>query len=468
MKGIRKLCCLIAAIWILSVPHEAFAAGRDTVTLTPEGSEVSVELEMSNAQEERISAVSVSLQIDEESRDKIKAEFEFAGELSGAVQGCLYDKNTGVLNIYVASAGSLFDGEVLSLGYVQVTPEDPGQFLEVELSYIGSSFQTANEAYGDKAPVVMYDPEPVSMKVGNNTGTVTPEPGDGTGTGSGDGNRPGTPGGESGTDGGQGGLSGNGNSTGSGNSSGSGIGDNRNEGLYDENTQFKNDPSSAQQITSPVVRGDGQNSELADLSGKAAAGAGGGVQLQNAGGKWTGSAGKVSVISPEKGPAGIQVSKAAGTGTKNRTGWEEVSAKESGDDVFGDEENSFETGDSIPGETEAVGAEEAEGSDGEEIRLDQKNGGAADDSSKGIGSKVLAGAGIAAASGTLGAGGFLLVRAKGGFGGAEKRKKRKKKKRRKPAYKRDTDKGAKTGKPVSKKTVSKKPSAGKPVHKRRD
>lgn len=454
MKGIRKLCCLMAAIWILSVPHEAFAAGRDTVTLTPEDSGVSVELEMSNAQEEKISAVSVSLQIDEESRDKIKAEFDFAGELSGAVQGCLYDKNTGVLNIYAASAGSLFDGEVLSLGYVQVTPEDPGQFLEVELSYIGSSFQTANEAYGDKAPVVMYDPEPVSMKVGNNAGTVTPEPGDGTGTGSGDGNRPGTPGGESGTDGGQGGSSGNGN--------GNGTGDNRNEGLYDENTQFKNDPSSAQQITSPVVRDDGQNSELADLSGKAAAGTGGGLHLQNAGGKWSDSAGKVSVISPEKGPSGIQVSKAAGTGTKDRTGWEEVSAKESGDDIFGDGENSFETGDGAPGETEAAGAEEAEGGDGEEIRLDQKNGGAADDSSKGIRSKVLVGAGIAAASGTLGGGGFLLVRAKGGFGGAEGMRKRKKKIRRKPASKKPAPK-----KPAPKKPVSKKPASGKPVRKRR-
>lgn len=467
MRGIRKSVYLTAAIWILSVPLKALAAGGDAVTLTPGGSGVSVELGMSNAQEERISAVSVSLQIDEESRNKVNAEFEFAGELNGAVQGCLYDKNTGVLNIYAASAGSLFDRETLGLGYVQLTSEEPGQSLKVELSYIGASFQTANEAYGDKAPVVMYAPEPVSLIVGN--GTIPP--GDGAGDGSGEPNQPdGTPGDGNGSgSSGQPGSAGSGN--GNGSSTGAGTGDNRNDGLYDENTEFKNDPSSAEQISSSVVRGDGQGSELLDMSQGAAASIGGGTHLKGTGEKWASSA--VSVVSPEKGPASIYVSKGKGSstgasgaaGVKDLTGWEQVSA---GEDTFGNGADGFDTESGAPEEAGDTGT----GDDaGEEIRLDQKNGGAVDDSSNGLRNKVLVGAGIAVAAGGLGLGGFFAVKAGGGVGGAAK-KRRRKKKHGKPAHHKPSPQGERAGKTraekqAAKKPASKKPGPGKNVHKRR-
>lgn len=461
MRGIRKAFCLTAALWLLSVPLEVFAEGWDAVTLSPEGSGVAVELEMSNAQEEKISAVSVSLQIDEESRDKVKPEFEFAAELGGAVQGYLYDKNTGILNIYAASASSLFEGETLSLGYVQAVPEEPGELLEVEFSYIGSSFQTANEAYGNKAPVVMYEPEPVSIKIGEGAGEGPEAPGDGTEDGSGDGNgdQTGTPGGGNGG-GNQNGSSDNENGGGSqngssGNGNSSGSGDNRNDGLYDENTQFKNDPSSAEQIESSVVRGDEQHSDLVDMSKGTAAGIGG-ASLQNPGGKWAVSGGKVSVVSPEKGPASIHIAKGKGTssktsdtaGLKGLTGWEEVP---SGDDAL-EKEGGFDGEDSVLGETVAAGSDEAGEGEGEEIRLDQKRGGAIEEAHGQKWGKVLIGIGILVLSGGLGLGGFFVVKSKGSLAGAGKKKRRRRPKGRKPV----------SQKPASSKTTAKRVGGRKP------
>lgn len=451
MRGIRKAFYLTAALWILSAPLEILAAEEDAVTLSPEGSKAAVELAMSNANEESISAVWVSLQIDEESRDKINAEFKFAGELDGAVQGCLYDRNTGILNIYAASANSLFQGETLNLGYVQVTPEEPEQSIEVEVSYIGSSFQTANKAYGNKAPVVLNDPEPVSLKIGDSADEETP--GDGPGNGSGNG-------GQTGGGGGQG-------SSGIGNGNTSASGDNRNEGLYDETTQFKNDPSSAEQIESSVVRGDEQHSDLVDMSKGTAAGIGG-ASLQNPGGKWAVSGGKVSVVSPEKGPASIHIAKGKGTssktsdtaGLKGLTGWEEVPSGASGDDVL-EKEDGFDGEDSVLGETVAAGSDEAGEGEGEEIRLDQKRGGAIEEAHGQTWGKVLIGIGILVLSGGLGLGGFFVVKSKGALAGAGKKKRRRRPKGRKPVSQKPASSKNRAKRAGGRKPGSQKPGARK-------
>ena len=144
MKRIRKGLYFITAILTLFLPMQAAAAGQDGVSLVQEEDSVSIVLEMGNAEQEKISAVAVSLQIGQESRDKVNVEFEFAGELAGAAEGFLYNESTGVLDIYAASDRSLFHGESLNLGHVRVTLKDSGQILPVEISYRDGSFQAVH------------------------------------------------------------------------------------------------------------------------------------------------------------------------------------------------------------------------------------------------------------------------------------------------------------------------------------
>ena len=71
MKGLY----FITAILTLFLPMQAAAAGQDGVSLIQEEDSVSIVLEMGNAEQEKISAVAVSLQIGQESRAPLRQEF---------------------------------------------------------------------------------------------------------------------------------------------------------------------------------------------------------------------------------------------------------------------------------------------------------------------------------------------------------------------------------------------------------
>lgn len=396
VKRIRNGLYLMAVIAVLFFPMQVFAAGEDAVSLVQEGEGVALVLEMSNAQQEKISAVAISLQIDEESRDKVNVGFDFAEELAGAAEGAFYNESTGVLDIYAASSQSIFESELLNLGHVRVTLKDSGETLPVKISYLSGSFQTANESYGEKKPMVAADPDPINMQVGegdskgddagNNTG---PEPTSTPGNSGDVTDKPQDNSGGSNSDGG-----------------------NVNEGLYDDNTQFVNDPDSAEKITSPVIRKSNLDTSLVDMSRRTTA-AGGGVRPAGNSGKQIRSEGKVTVVSPENGPSSIFVAK--------------------DDDNTSGETKEEETGDAILDETEdnSVGGEE--GAQGEEILLDRKNGGV-ESSDSGKRSRVLIWVGIAIVLlGGLGLGIFAFVKSKGVLALSKKKKPNKKKK--KPAPK---------------------------------
>ena len=78
MKRIRTILYVAAAMLGMLIPFQVSAAGQDTVTLSQEGENVAVLLEMSDAEKENITAVSVSLQIDTQSSDQIAVDFEFS------------------------------------------------------------------------------------------------------------------------------------------------------------------------------------------------------------------------------------------------------------------------------------------------------------------------------------------------------------------------------------------------------
>lgn len=398
MKRIQNKLYLGLVIIGLTVPLQVHAAGRDSVMLGLDENQVAVSLEMSNAAEEKITTVAVSIEVKTEDPGQITVGFQFAPELSGTEHGFIYNENTGRLDIYVASSKSLFSEENLNLGNVQVQLTNPEQSVLADISYCKNSFQTANSSYGDKAPVVEGEAEAIRVQVGNGTLTPVNPDNDSSGTGSVE-TKPG-----------------NNNGGNAGNSTGS-DGSNRDQGLYDDTTRFTNDPSSAQKIDSSIVKRDKNGNLLPDLStGVTAAIAG--KNKTNAGNiGHTKAKGKVSVISPENGPSSILVSK----------GNNGISDGNSSDSLL-----SGENGENAGGSTDGIMGSGTTLEDGsEEIMLDQENGGAADNR-KGEQRKqiviVAASAGMAAAAGSVI---FLLIKKMGySFAGVKKKRRRRRRKKR--------------------------------------
>lgn len=377
MKWIQNKVYSGLVILGLSIPLQVHAAGRDMVVLSQDGSKAVVSLEMSNAEQEKITTVALSLDIQTDSQEQISVDFQFSPELSGTEHGFVYHKDTGRLDVYVASAKSLFREDTLKLGSVQVLPADENQIVSADISYCKNSFQTANGAYGDKTPVVEGEVAPVTIQAGNGTldssSDTNPGGADNIGTGSESNNA-------------------------------ASVDDNRNQGLYDETTQFVNNPASAQLISSPVVKSDSTDETLTDMSVKAPPASNNRTAAGNSSIGRVRAKGKVSVIAPEDGPASIL-----------------VSGKESG----------ISEGDSSQGLlAEMIGAHPVEEeSNSEEILLDQKSGGAIDNRKNEKRNRIIAAGIVLAGSVAAGTGIFVFVKKKSSLLAGAKKKKRKKRKR---------------------------------------
>ena len=131
---------------------------------------------------------------------------------------CIRDRDRGVLSIYVASGSSLFDeNDNLNLGAVRFQKADSADSLKAEVSVTENSIQTVNKAYGSKIPDIAYEElEPVIVD-----GKAEEKPGGSQGQP--DNSQEQNPGNQD-------------------------SGDNINSGLYDETTQFINDPKAAEKI----------------------------------------------------------------------------------------------------------------------------------------------------------------------------------------------------------------------------
>ncbi len=296
MKRIRTILYVAAAMLGMLIPFQVSAAGQDTVTLSQEGENVAILLEMSDAEKENITAVSVSLQIDTQSSDQIAVDFAFSPELGNhAEYGFKYKEsgdNAGRLDIYAVTgtADSLFGENGLALGSLKISPKNASAIIPVTISYCDGSFQTANAAYGSKTPMVEQGTASVNMQIGG--GAIPPPPEELPGTGNEE-QPPGTNTPETDNPG--------------GGSSGSG-GSNMDEGLYDDTTQFTNDPSNAQNIPSAVIGKDNMPAGFVDLS--AVPGQNSGNKQKTKGKGAAQSAGKVSIVAPKDGMSSILVSNA--------------------------------------------------------------------------------------------------------------------------------------------------------------
>lgn len=295
---------MLAAMLGIFMPFQVRAASQDAVTLSQEGENVSVFLEMSKAEEENITAVSVSLQISAQGNGRIAVDFEFSPELGNGEYGFNYKENgdnTGKLDIYAATgtAKSLFGENGLDLGNLKITSQNSSQAIPVTINYCDGSFQTANAAYGSKTPIIEQETASISMQIGS--GTVPPPQENTPGTGGEGEQKPGTGNPESGNQNG-------GNQGNSGQGSGNSGGSNMNEGLYDTTTQFTNNPSNAQNIPSSIIGNNNPAEGLIDLSAMAGQESAGGFTAKGKGAANT--AGKVSVVAPKDGMSSILVSNA--------------------------------------------------------------------------------------------------------------------------------------------------------------
>lgn len=379
MKRIRNILygILTVSVLFVLVPLRASAAEQDSVALTQDGTAVAVTLNMSNATEEEISAVAVSLRVDAGGNGRAAVTFDFSQELSGSECGFQYTEgsdNTGRLDIYAATgtAPGLFHDGRLELGHVRVSPVASAQTLDVEVSYCDGSFQTANLSYGEKMPVVESAVEPVQIQVG--VGVPDSTPGQNT-----------TGGSQSQGNNGQNGSQGQGTAD-----------DNRNQGLYDETTRYVNNPADAQKIVSEVIKSSQTSGQLiapTDLSKGSASGAKPAAAGSLAGTGLSGAAGAVkanglvSVIAPKDGPASIL----AAAGSSSDTG-------ESEDLTLGSQSGTGQDGSAA-----------SAGAGTEEIRLDQTNGGVMGRDRQDKIRTALTAAGILAVVMAVGAAGFFLV-----------------------------------------------------------
>ena len=341
----------------------------DGVILQQQADRIEVLVSIHHAHEDGISALSLKLKVDQA---KTTADFRFEESLAqSGVAESLYE--SGTLSLYAASDEGLFpDNGLLKIGELKVMPEEDGKRLQISVQYVDGSLQAVNSGYGAISPIVRFEPEPVSMLVG-----------EGVTYGSGD---------ESGytqppvseTQGNSGASSGGHTTSGGAGQSG----DRTQEGLYDENTQYVSDPAEAQNIPSGVIRSSSQ-AGLTDLS-KTASG-NNGLNLQ-AGGSAAGIPGmvqNVTVVSPVDGPSGLLFSAggtsgAGGTktapGTSGGTGMTAGGGAEAGAEAGASGRLSGESpsGNAAAGSGSAAAAGTAGGSVTRSISFDQENGGAAE------------------------------------------------------------------------------------------
>ena len=337
----------------------------DGVILQQQEDRIEVLVSINHAHEDGISALSLKLKVDQA---KTTADFRFEESLAkSGVAESLYE--SGTLSLYAASDEGLFpDNGLLKIGELKVMPEEDGKRLQISVQYVDGSLQAVNSGYGAISPIVRFEPEPVSMLVGEG---VTYGSGDESGY-----TQPPVPETQ-----GNSGASSGGHTT----SGGAGqSGDRTQEGLYDENTQYVSDPAEAQNIPSGVIRSSSQ-AGLTDLS-KAASG-NNGLNLQ-AGGSAAGIPGmvqNVTVVSPADGPSGLLVSAggtsgAGGTktapGTSNGTGMTSEAGAEAG--ASGRLSGESPSGNAAAGSGSAAAAGTAGGSVTRSISFDQENGGAAE------------------------------------------------------------------------------------------
>ncbi len=143
--------CLLAMFMIINVVQAAVSSKStaDAVTLEVSGDSVKVTVTVDNACDEKLTAVSLALDVDIKGEENT-ADFSFAEALKDTVYGSRYEGNT--LYLYVAGQDVIFDeNDTVFLGELSLGDNASTDALSATVSYKEGSLEVANSAFGSRA-----------------------------------------------------------------------------------------------------------------------------------------------------------------------------------------------------------------------------------------------------------------------------------------------------------------------------
>lgn len=143
--------CLLAMFMIINVVQAAVSSKStaDAVTLEVSGDSVKVTVTVDNARNEKLTAVSLALDVDIKGEENT-ADFSFAEALKDTVYGSRYEGNT--LYMYVAGQDVIFDeNDTVFLGELSLGDNASTDALSATVSYKEGSLVVANSAFGSRA-----------------------------------------------------------------------------------------------------------------------------------------------------------------------------------------------------------------------------------------------------------------------------------------------------------------------------
>lgn len=143
--------CLLAMFMIINVVQAAVSSKStaDAVTLEVSGDSVKVTVTVDNARNEKLTAVSLALDVDIKGEENT-ADLSFAEALKDTVYGSRYEGNT--LYMYVAGQDVIFDeNDTVFLGELSLGDNASTDALSATVSYKEGSLVVANSAFGSRA-----------------------------------------------------------------------------------------------------------------------------------------------------------------------------------------------------------------------------------------------------------------------------------------------------------------------------
>lgn len=178
----RKICknkwvaaCLVCLMTVFWIPMAAEADEvQNQVLLTKKNGNIEVAVAVDQAHEEKITAVSLELNVNVTKGTK-ELPFSFASGLKDAVTGSRYNK--GVLYLYAANDTGIFgSSNQLTLGTINASSVKGA--LSAKISYKDGSLQTVNAAQGTQALTQVTASDAVTLeKKAETTGGSTEKPG---------------------------------------------------------------------------------------------------------------------------------------------------------------------------------------------------------------------------------------------------------------------------------------------------
>lgn len=164
--------CLLAMFMIINVVQAAVSSKStaDAVTLEVSGDSVKVTVTVDNARDEKLTAVSLALNVDIKGEENT-ADFSFAEALKDTVYGSRYEGNT--LYLYVAGQDVIFDeNDTVFLGELSFGDNASTDALSATVSYKEGSLEVANSAFGSRALLTMKSD---AVSVDKESTTTQPE-----------------------------------------------------------------------------------------------------------------------------------------------------------------------------------------------------------------------------------------------------------------------------------------------------